>query len=126
MNDPQLLTIIIPLSMKNTLVDVLMAYQDISGFTMTKVAGFSRRHNQYNIKEQVAGYQNFFRIEVALSRVQVKPLLQHLCQFKDRFPLRYWLLPLTDTGIIDSDSDCQAMDQDLPQSEDHHITKDSN
>lgn len=125
MNDPQLLTIIIPLSLKNTLVDVLMAYQDISGFTMTKVAGFSRRHSQYNIKEQVAGYQNFFRIEVALSRVQVKPLLQHLCQFKDRFPLRYWLLPLTDTGVIDPDSDCQSLTQNSQQTDDTQVTKTS-
>ena len=109
MIEQQLLTIIIPVSMKATLVDVLMAYESISGFTMTKVAGFSRQHSQYSIQEQVVGYKDFYRIEVVLSAAEVQPLLGHLCQFKDRYPLRYWLLPLSDTGVIDSDSDCHLI-----------------
>lgn len=121
----QLLTLIIPLSLKNTLVDELMAYEDISGFTMTKIAGFSRRHSRYNIPEQVAGYQNFYRIEVALNSGHIKPLLQRLCQFKDRFPLRYWVLPLTDTGVIDPDSDCYSLIQDTQQAEDRPAPEDN-
>jgi nitrogen regulatory protein PII len=112
MIEQQLLTIIIPVSMKTTLVDVLMAYESISGFTMTKVAGFSRQHSQYSIQEQVVGYKDFYRIEVVLENTQVNPLLRHLCQFKDRYPLRYWLLPLTDAGVIDRESDCISLDQE--------------
>ncbi len=112
MNEQQLLTIIIPLSMKNTMVDVLMAYQDITGFTMTEVAGFSRQHSRYSIQDQVEGYRSFYRLEVVLEITQVRPLLRHLCQFKERYPLRYWLLPLTDAGVIERDSDCQSMDGD--------------
>ena len=125
MIEQQLLTIIIPVSMKSTLVDVLIAYENISGFTMTKVAGFSRQHSQYNVQEQVVGYQNFYRIEVALNRNEVKPLLQHLCQFKGRFPLRYWLLPLTDAGVIDKDSDCHSLAEVSQKTEDKHADKDS-
>ena len=111
MIEQQLLTIIIPVSMKSTLVDELIAYKNISGFTMTKVAGFSRQHSQYNIQEQVVGYKGFYRIEVVLNTTEIRPLLQHLCQFKDRYPLRYWLLPLNDAGVIDSDSDCQSINE---------------
>ncbi len=114
MTEQQLLTLIIPVSMKSTLVDVLIAYEHISGFTMTKVAGFSRQHSQYSIQEQVVGYKDFYRIEVVLNTSETRALLQHLCRFKDRYPLRYWLLPLNDAGVIDSDSDCQSL-ADLEQ-----------
>jgi len=109
MNKQQLLTIIIPIPLKNTLIDVLIAYQDISGFTMTKVAGFSRQHSRYNVQEQVVGYRNFYRLEVTLNNTQVKPLLHYLCQFKGHYSLRYWVLPLADTGVIERESDCELL-----------------
>ena len=98
MCNQQLITIMLNKSIKDDAVDVVLNLKNITGFTLYKAYGYSRKHVQYDIKEQVEGYKDFYRLDVVHKPEDLKQLLHAFSQLGGRFKLKYWVSPLIDCG----------------------------
>ena len=96
----QILTIMLNTKIKDDAVDLILEMEDISVFTLSKANGFSRKHSQYNIREQVEGYKGFYRLELIHEPKQLKEILEKFSHIGSRFKLKYWVTPLIDCGEI--------------------------
>ena len=100
MRDQQLFTIIINKSIKDDAVDLVLSLEYITGFTMNQAFGYSRKHAQYDIKEQVEGYKDFYRMDIAHEPKDLQDLLLAFSQLGGQFKLKYWVTPIISHGEI--------------------------
>lgn len=98
MSECQILVVVIPNELKDELVDTLISLEGISGFNMARIAGFSREHSQYNLRERVVGYRDLFRFEVVHAQPDQAGLLEALEPVCGRARSRYWIVPLLEEG----------------------------
>jgi len=99
-DDCQLLIMMVPEDLRDDVVDSLMGSAAISGFNMTTMAGYSKEHSQYDLREQVEGYRQFFKFEVMHPRSQQADLLALLRPVCASAHLRYWIVPVLEQGHL--------------------------
>lgn len=99
-NNQVLLIAMVPQSLKDDVVDSLIQLRFSSGFSLYKIQGFSREHSQFNLSEQVVGYQDLFRFEVAHDAEQSEALLSHLRTSCPHSAIRYWISPILQSGLL--------------------------
>lgn len=95
-----MLIAIVPHTLKDDVVDTLIKVPFTSGFSLFKIQGFSKEHSQFNISEQVVGYQNFYRFEVAHSPTDTHALLNHLKGVTQQQVIRFWVVPVLEAGVL--------------------------
>lgn len=98
-NDLMLIAIV-PEALKDKVVDTLMAESFLSGFSLAKIQGFSQAHSHYNVREQVEGYRDFYRFEILHHISSSKALCELLKTTNKEKKIRYWILPLIETGVL--------------------------
>lgn len=98
--DNVLLIAIVPRALKDDVVDTLITVPFISGFSLSKIQGFSQEHSQFNVSEQVVGYQDFYRFEVAHLPTDTQALLNHLQEVTQQRVIRFWVVPVIQAGIL--------------------------
>ena len=96
----QILTIMLNEGIKDDAVDLIIELEQLSGFTLSKANGFSRKHAQYDLKEQVEGYKDFYRLDVIHEKDDLDIILEKFSQLGSRFKLKYWVTPLLACGEI--------------------------
>lgn len=96
----QLLIAIVPATIREDLIDTLIQYPGVSGFSMLEISGYSREHSQYSLSEQVTGYRNLFRFEVQHDTDQEADLLQLLGDVSSASHARYWIVPISKSGTL--------------------------
>lgn len=94
----QLLVLIVPVDIKDDLVDTLISLDYISGFSFTEIGGYSKTHSQYDISEQVQGYRKLQRFEVIHSANYEQFILDSLTKVCKKAHVRYWISPITLTS----------------------------
>ena len=94
MKTKQLLALIVPIEIKDDVVDILMEQDIISGFTLFEVSGFSKKHSQFNIKEQVEGYRRIYKFEIMHEKEYQSSLLSTLKPVCEASYVRYWIYNL--------------------------------
>lgn len=99
-SDSLMLIAIVPKNLKDDVVDTLLTAPCTSGFSLFKIQGFSKEHSQFNISEQVVGYQDFYRFEVAHLPANTQALLERLKAVTEQRVIRYWVIPAIQTGIV--------------------------
>ncbi|MCB1704431.1 MAG: DUF3240 family protein [Halioglobus sp.] len=100
MSEQQLLSIVVPNDLRDDVVDVLAACDLVSGFSMSAMAGYSREHSQYDVREQVEGYRALCQFEVLHQRVDQDGLLACLRQAFTATAIRYWITPVLEHGHL--------------------------
>lgn len=90
----------VPGEIRDDVVDCLTACDGISGFNMTTMAGFSKEHSQYDVREQVEGYRQLFKFEVMHSSTQQPSLLAALRPVCSSANIRYWVVPVLEQGHL--------------------------
>lgn len=100
MAELQLLVMMVPGEIKDDVVDTLIACDGISGFNMETIAGYSKEHSRYNLREQVEGYREFFKFEVMHRPDQEQLLLSSLRPVCESAHIRYWILPVLKQGHL--------------------------
>jgi hypothetical protein len=100
MKQAQLLVLVVADDLRDEVIDALMALSEISGFNLSPIAGYSREHSRFNLREQVAGYRGMSRFEVLHEREQQEVLLSALEEACAESHARYWILPLAASGQL--------------------------
>lgn len=96
----QLLVAVFSKDIRDDVIDALIALQDISGFNMEAIDGYSREHSKYDLQEQVAGYRRLYRVEVLHGEEQESQLLTALGSVASASHIRYWIMPLKAVGRL--------------------------
>lgn len=99
-NTFQLLVVIVPEEIKDNLVDALIGTEVMTGFSLSKIQGYSRENHHYNIQEQVEGYRDFYRFELLHQQADYAELISHIKEVSPNGNLRYWCVPVFDAGSI--------------------------
>lgn len=94
----QLLIIVVPLDTKDDVVDILIELRGITGFNLEKIAGYSREHSQFSLREQVEGYRDLYRFEVMHSSTEQAHLISSLRPVCEAPRIRYWIVPVLEQG----------------------------
>lgn len=94
----QMLVLIAPEQLKDDIIDTLISMDEISGFNLLTINGYSKQHSQYNIAEQVAGYRQLYKFEVVFNVADKDILLSTLAPVCQSTKLKYWLLPVIASG----------------------------
>lgn len=109
-DDDVLLVLVCPVRRRDDVVDALMAYPAISGFTMSHCGGFSREHSRLSLREQVQGFGDFERFEVAAKPETIKELKHHLAITAGRDDFHYWIYPILEQGALRAPSRSAGQD----------------
>ena len=94
----QLFILISPKELKDELVDLFISMEQLSGFNLKKINGYSQEHSSFNITEQVEGYREFFQFEILVDSNDKGILLAQLKPVCQAAKLRYWFLPISESG----------------------------
>lgn len=100
MGDKQVLVMMVPADLRDDVIDCLISGEGISGFNMTTIAGYSREHSQYDLREQVEGYRQLFKFEVMHGPGQQAQLLGKLRPVCASANIRYWIVPVLAQGHL--------------------------
>jgi hypothetical protein len=98
--EQQLLVMMVPSQIRDDVIDVLMTCDGISGFNMETIAGYSKEHSQYNLREQVEGFREFFEFEVMHTPEQAPALFASLQPVCEPASVRYWVVPVLSHGHL--------------------------
>lgn len=96
----QILHLMVPSSLRDDLVDLLITLECISGFNLYAVDGFSKAHSQYDLAEKVAGFRTLYRLEAIHQATDLPALLEALKPLCQATPLRYWVTPILSSAHL--------------------------
>ncbi len=100
MSDQKLLVLIVPALRGDEIVDLLMACQDVEGFTRSPVAGFSREHSRFSLREAVQGHVDQMRFEIVAGEDVLSSLREQLGALAGRDRFFFYSLALWDSGYL--------------------------
>lgn len=96
----QLLTLIAPPNLEETLVDWLLEFESDYGFSSFAVNGHSSRHAGLSLAEQVSGRKRQIRFELHLPDTELASLVEGLKRDFAGTGLHYWVVPVLDHGRV--------------------------
>ncbi len=96
-----LLIIVTTPALEESLVDWLLARDELSGFSSTRIDGHGSRQTELSLAEQVMGRQRKVMFHVHTDCEAVTQLLSLLRTDFAGAGLHYWVMPLLDAGKID-------------------------
>lgn len=100
MSDLDLMVVLVPRRLHEDVVDALMAFEGVSGFSAVEAAGFSREHSHFNAAEQVDGARRFTRFEILHAPEQRQSLLAAIEPLIGREHVRYWVVGRVEAGRL--------------------------
>lgn len=98
-NDMLILVAMVPENMKDVLVDALIAQKQLSGFSLSKIQGYSAANSHFNIQEQVEGYKDLYRFEIMHEAGFSEHLLTIVKSLFHTGNLRYWVTPTLQCSV---------------------------
>jgi hypothetical protein len=100
MSESFLLTLIVPPSLEEPLVDWLLQFEAEYGFSSFPVNGHSSRHQGLSLAEQVSGRKRQVRFEIHLPEAELAALIERLGQDFAGAGLHYWAVPAQQHGRV--------------------------
>ncbi|CAA0090295.1 Uncharacterised protein [Halioglobus japonicus] len=100
MGEMQLLTIVVPIDLRDDVIDALSGCACISGFNMSAIAGYSREHSQYDLREQVEGCRDLSQFDVMHESRHQDELLACLRGAFTSTKGRYWITAIGEHGHL--------------------------
>ncbi|MEE4246843.1 MAG: DUF3240 family protein [Kangiellaceae bacterium] len=89
MSDMAVLVAYVEKALEEDLVDRLMTFKSISGFSLSPCYGFSRSHSKLDVAEQVMGSRQLVRLELIHPRSMSNAIISELKQLNGAVPVRY-------------------------------------
>lgn len=101
MNDKEyLVTLNVPLSLEEAIVDSLLMLEEELGFSSLVVNAHHHENKGLSLAEQVTGRQRQLRFQMYIDKHGLEPLVEQLRQEFAGSGIQYWVLPVIDYGII--------------------------
>ncbi|MDO9162510.1 MAG: DUF3240 family protein [Methylococcaceae bacterium] len=101
MNDKKyLVTINVPPSLEEAVVDCLLTLESEFGFSTFQVNAHDHKNENLSLAEQVTGRQKKIRFQMYLAE---EGLAELLTQLKNDFTdsgIHYWVMPVLENGIL--------------------------
>lgn len=94
------LTVVCPPAAEERLWDFLLIAQETGVFTSARVSGHGVHPMQLDVTEQVAGRVREIMFQLVLTAESAQALLSRLRAELQGAALRYWLLPVLESGEI--------------------------
>jgi len=96
------LTLIVPRTLRDDLFDYLSEQTDlVPGFTASDAAGHGPEVRLHTAAERVKGHADQVVVRVILPTIDAERLIEQLRIAFAGTRLAYWILPVTDFGIIE-------------------------
>jgi hypothetical protein len=95
-----LVTLNIPPSLEEMMVDILLMLETEHGFSSFPVSAHHHDNKGLSLSEQVTGRQKRIRFQMYLPVQKLPELLQQLRQEFSGSGIQYWVLPVIENGVI--------------------------
>ncbi|MFZ4703857.1 MAG: DUF3240 family protein [Candidatus Methylumidiphilus sp.] len=95
-----LITLTVPPSIEETVVDWLLQFDEHTGFTSQNANGHSSRVEGLNLAEQVAGRKKQVRFQMHLPADELPRFMESLKKDFDGAGLHYWVIPIILSGHV--------------------------
>ncbi len=95
-----LVTLNVPTSLEEVIVDCLLTFESEYGFSSFPVYAHDHRNEGLSLAEQVSGRQKRLRFQMYVDEQALSALLARLRQEFSGAGIRYWVLPVVDNGLI--------------------------
>ncbi len=99
-NQEYLVTLNVPPSLEEPIVDCLLTFETEHGFSSSPVSAHDHKNMSLSISEQVAGRQDKIRFQMYIPEQNLHGLIEKL---KDQFSgsgINYWVMPVIKSGRL--------------------------
>jgi hypothetical protein len=95
-----LITLNVPVSLEEAVVDSLLMLESEHGFSSFPVSSHDHRNEGLSLAEQVTGRQRKVRFQMYVPEQGLAELLEQLRTEFSGSGIRYWVLPVVENGMI--------------------------
>ena len=95
-----LITINVPPSIEESIVDCLLTFESATGFSSFNINAHDHKNEGFSLAEQVTGRQNKVRFQMYVQEQDLQALLAKLKENFAGAGIQYWILPIDDSGYI--------------------------
>ena len=95
-----LVTINVPLSLEEAVVDCLLMLESAQGFSSFPVSSHDHKNEGLSLGEQVTGRQKKVRFQMYVPEQNLAQLLTQLRTEFSGSGINYWVLPVIENGVI--------------------------
>jgi hypothetical protein len=95
-----LVTINVPPSLEESIVDTLLMLEEELGFSSFTVNAHHHENKGLSLAEQVTGRQKRVRIQMYVDEDDLQTLVEQLKQDFSGSGIQYWVLPVITSGVI--------------------------
>ena len=95
-----LITLNVPPSLEEALVDCLLTFESEQGFSSLPVSAHDHRNEGLSLAEQVTGRQRKIRFQMYIDKSDLSALLERLKMDFSGAGIQYWVMPVIENGLI--------------------------
>lgn len=99
-NKEYLVTINVPPSLEEAVVDCLLMLESEQGFSSFPVSSHDHKNEGLSLAEQVTGRQRKIRFQMYVPKQDLAQLLEQLKSEFSGSGINYWVLPVIENGVI--------------------------
>ena len=99
-NEEFLITLNVPPSLEEAVVDCLLTFEAEHGFSSFPVSAHDHRNEGLSLAEQVTGRQRKIRFQMYIAKQDLTALVNRLKTDFSGSGIHYWVLPLIEKGTI--------------------------
>ena len=100
MSHDYLITLHVPPSLEEAVVDCLLGFENPQGFASFRIDAHHHRAEGLSLAEQVSGRQARICFEINLQKAGIEPVLTQLKTDFSGAGIRFWVTPILDQGLI--------------------------
>lgn len=99
-NEEFLITLNVPPSLEDSIVDCLLTFEAELGFSSFQVSAHDHKHEGLSVAEQVTGRQQKTRFQMYVARQDLSALIDRIKTDFSGSGIHYWVMPVISKGII--------------------------
>ncbi len=99
-NEEFLITLNVPPSLEEAIVDCLLTFEAEHGFSSFPVSAHDHKNEGLSLAEQVTGRQRKIRFQMYVAKMDLAALVSRLKADFSGSGIHYWVLPVIEKGTI--------------------------
>ena len=99
-NKEFLITLNVPPTLEEAIVDCLLTFEAEHGFSSFPVSAHDHKNEGLSLAEQVTGRQRKIRFQMYVAKQDLSALVNRLKEDFSGSGIHYWVLPVIENGMI--------------------------